>query len=231
MNLRNLGVALVAVFLLGACTVSSAFASNEYSETGGQWYTGASPGTKLTGEKALTTTAGGTLKLKTTVAGTDLDITTTGIKCDSCDITNKTSTTATADATLELTGVTVSEPAGCSVASPVKTNPLTGVVGMNTAHTITTLKLTPVSGNTIAVFELGGETCPIDGKYKLTGTIFAQAAQGTGAFVIIRGFVVGQAIQESAGTATSLKFGENPAFLTGEIKASIGGTEWAPKEK
>jgi hypothetical protein len=47
MSLKKLGMALLAGVVLGAIAATSAFAANEYSETGGAWYTGASPGTKL----------------------------------------------------------------------------------------------------------------------------------------------------------------------------------------
>lgn len=75
-ELEKLGIALLAALALGAISANSAFAASEYSETGGAWYTGASPGTKLAEgtSKTLTTTAVGTQLLETTVAGTALKL-------------------------------------------------------------------------------------------------------------------------------------------------------------
>jgi hypothetical protein len=233
MSLKKLGVALLTMVVLGAVTANSALAANEFSETGGAWYTGTSPGTKLAEgtTKAVTMTAVGTQKLETTVGGTKIDITATGIECISCVIKN-TGTTATMDVTLKFTGVTVSEPATCSIpGGTVETKALTTVVGMNTAKTIATHKLTPQSGSTFASFELTGASCSIAGTYKITGTIFSQTVNATGVFAANQESTLSKAIQESAGTSTSLKFGENGAFLTGAVKASIGGTEWSAKEK
>jgi hypothetical protein len=230
MSLKKLGMALLAVVVLGAIAANSAFAANEYSETGGQWYVS---GSKLSGEKALTTTAVGTQKLATTVAGSPLDLTATGVNCLSCVIKNSTTTTATADGTLEFTGVSVSEPAGCTVAGgTVTTKALTAVVGMNTAGSSATLKFTPQSGTTFATVELGGTECAIAGTYKVTGIAYAKATLATGEFAVNQEITLSQAIQESAGEATSLKFGANAAFLTGAVKGSLAGSpEWGAKKE
>ena len=62
MSLKKLGVALLVVFMLGAIAANSAFAENEWRSENekGQWYTGASPGTKLAiGVTVDVTVAGG----------------------------------------------------------------------------------------------------------------------------------------------------------------------------
>ena len=229
MSLKKLSLALLAVVVLGAVAANGAYATNEFKETGGAWYTGASPGTKLPAgtTKALTATAVGIQKAETTLSGTPLDITATGISCVSCVIKN-VGTAATIEGKLEFTGVTVSAPVGCTVpGGTILTNSLTAVLGMNTAGTVATLKFAPQSGATLAAFTLD---CPT-GTYKLSGVIFAQATNVTGMFAANQEFKFSRAIEESAGEASSLKFGENIAFLTGGFKASIGATEWAGKEK
>jgi hypothetical protein len=234
MSFKKLGMALLAVVVLGAIAANSAFAANEYKETGGAWYTGASPGTKLAegSTKTLTTTAVGTQKLQTTVATSPLDITATGVECVSCVIKN-TGSTATIDGTLKFTSVTVSEPTGCSVeGGTVTTKALTAVLGMkNGSSTIATLKFSPESGTTFATVVLTGTSCPIAGTYKVTGSQFAEATNATGVFAASQEIKLSAAIQEQAGEAGSLKFGANAAVLTGALKGSIGGTEWAGKEK
>jgi hypothetical protein len=232
MSLKKLGVALLALVALGAFMANSAFAANEFKEPAkGAWYVG---GTKLAEgtTKTLNTAAIGTQKLNTTVAGTPLDITATGVECVGCTIKN-TGTTATADGKLKFTGVTVSEPAGCSTTSTIETKALTAVLGMNTGGTIATLKFTPEAGSTtaFATVELTGTSCPIAGLYKVTGTAFAKATNATGVFAESQEITLSKAIQEAAGTATSLKFGENAAFLTGAVKGTLTGvTSWGGKE-
>ena len=239
MSLKKLGVALLAVFVLGAIAANSAFAAAEYKETGGAWYTGASPGTKLPeGQtRVLTTTAMGEKQtLKTTVGTTPLDITATVVNCLSCVIKN-VGTTATIDGKLEFKSVTVTEPKGCSVAGGVvTTNALTAVLGMNTAGTVATIKFSPETGATFALVTLEGKECPISGTYKVTGTQYAQANNATGVFAKSQGITLNQEIQEKAsGVANALKFGENPAVLTGALSAKVFNAEveqeWAGKEK
>ena len=234
MSLKKLGVALLAVFALGAFVASSAFAAEEFKEPGSAWYTGASPGTKLSEstKPTLTTTAIGTQKLETTVATLPLKLTATGVKCTSCVIEN-VGTTAKATGTLEFTGVTVDEPLKCSTTSTITSKALTATVGMKgTSTTIATLKFTPTSGTTFATVELTGSECPIAGLYKVTGTAFAEASNATGVFGKTQEIKLSKTIQESAGTSTSLKFGENSAILTGALNGSLGGTtEFAAKKE
>jgi hypothetical protein len=98
------------------------------------------------------------------------------------------------------------------------------------SSTVATMKLAPESGSTFATIELTGEKCPIAGLYKLTGTVFAEMSNATGTFGKKQPIKFSKAIQESAGTASSLKFGENAATLTGEINMS-SETEFAVKQE
>jgi hypothetical protein len=231
MNLRLFGLALLATIALGAGATSSASAENEYAETGGQWYVS---GSKLTGEKSFTTSAVGTQKLETTVAGSPLDLTFTGVTTISGVFYNSTLTVATMDEIKEYTGATVSSPTGCSVSGgKVTTKPLSGKLGMNVPLGTTQLvKFVPVSGTTIAQVQIVGPSCPDAGIYELTGAGFSKIKSTTGEFAVEQEFLSSKAIQESAGTATSLKFGGNGAILTEDVKVKLAGEPtWGAKEK
>ena len=235
MSLKKLGVALLVVFMLGAIAANSAFAENEWRSENekGQWYTGASPGTKLAvGTTVDVTVAGGASAIVGALGGGVVirfdSTSTTGLTCSVLDST-------TTDATISCValvfhGVTVSGPGatGCSTPSTITTKELKGVLGMNKAGTIATFKVTPKEGTTFATIELTG-TCANAGLYKVTGTVYAQATNATGVFAKTQKLTFSEAIQKSAGTATSLKFGENGAFLSGGLEATAA-VEWAGKE-
>jgi hypothetical protein len=234
MSLKKFGVTMLALVVLGAIAASSAFAENEFKETGGAWYTGASPGTKLAEGTSKTLTVapvGEKQTLETTVAGLPLDITAKKVACSgTCTIKN-VGTKATIDGALVFSELTVSNPANCTTTSTITSKALTAILGMNTAGTKAILKFTPETGTTFAVVELLGASCPISGTYKVTGSVFGEASNATGVFGVTQQVNFSKTIQEAQGTATSLKFGENSAILTGALNGSIGGTEWAGKEK
>jgi hypothetical protein len=245
MSLKKLGVALLTVFALGAFMASSAFAANEFVTTQGYWYTGASPGTKLgfgaaNAKTLLVKALGEKQTLTTTVAGTPLDITAKKVSCVGCVIDNTTAAesgnakdTATLMGKLKFEEVSVSEPAGCSTTTTIETKELTAELGMNAAGTKTTLEFFPTLGKTtsFALVELSGSGCAISGTYKVTGTVYGESVNATNVFAKGQKVKVSKAIQESAGTATSLSFGTNPAILTGELEGTLeSGAEWAGKE-
>jgi hypothetical protein len=226
MSFKKLGVALLAVVVLGAVMANSAFAENEFKEPAtGTWFVN---GTKLPvgTHKALTTTAVGTSDLLTSVGGSPLKLTTEKITCLECFIDNTEGTVATIMGTLSFTEVKVAEPAGCSVSGgEVKTKPFTGVIGMIKAGTAVTVKETPETGTTFATVVLTGTSCAIAGEYKVTGVIYGQAAGATGVFKASQEFAYSEAIQKSAGTATSLKFGANAAILSGHLTGALTSGE------
>jgi hypothetical protein len=213
---------------------NSAFATNDFKETGGAWYTGASPGTKLAEgtTKSLTTTAVGENQTwETTIASSKVDITAKKVECKSCVIKN-VGTAAKIDGTFIYRGMSVTEPVNCSISESIELKPETLTVGMNKAGTLWTYLMVPQSGSTIATVELFGEKCAIAGLYKLAGVIFGQAASATGVFGTTQEIKFSKTIQESAGEASSLKVGSIPAFVTGAFKATLAGaTEWTAKEK
>jgi hypothetical protein len=104
MRLKKLGAALVVVAALAAVLASSSFAAAT-TETKA-W--------NVTGE--ATSKAVGTATFKTEVAGTPYVLQATGINCEGCK-TENSGGVAVGSGKLKFTGVTVKEPAGCSVAS------------------------------------------------------------------------------------------------------------------
>ena len=233
MSLKKLGVALLVVFMLGAIAANSAFAENEFSETGGQWYTGASPGTKLAvgGSQAINV-LGGAASLTGKMAGSAFRFDSTSTTGDTCLFTQTTTTMTTLDCkALVFHGVSVSGGpfSGCTTPTTLTTKELTAVLGMNRAGTIATLKITPKEGATFATVELTG-TCATMGLRKLTGTVFAQADNATGVFTETQTLTVSEAIQKSAGTATSMRFGEDGLYLNGSLEGTAT-LPWSAKEK
>ena len=239
MSFKKLGVALLAVFALGAIMASSAFAENEFSATGGQWYTETEPGVFKKLEVGVTddlTVTGGAASLVSEIGTKPIKFTSTGVTGTECSAVNNTTTSATIDCkALVFTGVSVSgeAAAGCSTPTTITSKELTGVLGMNKAGTLATLKITPKAGEAaaFATVELTG-TCANAGLYKVTGTVFAQSTNATGIFAKTQSLTVSEAIQKSAGTASSLKFGEKAAIINGSLEGTeTGGKPWAGKEK
>ena len=235
MSLKKLGVALLVVFMLGAIAANSAFAENEWRSENekGQWYTGASPGTKLAvgASPVSITVSGGAANLTGKIAESAIKFSATSAAGETCSFEQAATTTAALDCkALKFSGVAVSGPAaeGCSTPTTITSKELTGVLGMNKAGTIATIKITPNEGATLATVELTG-SCANAGVYRVSGTIYAQATNATGAFAKTQKLTVSEAIQKSAGTATSLKFDISGAFINGGLEGTAA-VEWAGKE-
>ena len=210
---------------------------NNWNATTGSWYTRSGEvESKLavgTGTIDLTV-SGGASSLTSTIGAKPINFSSTGVTGTECSATNPTSSSTTIDCkALVFSGVTVSGEAatGCSTPATITTKELTGVLGMNKAGTVATIKITPKAGATaaFATVELTG-TCANAGLYKVVGTVFAQAANATGVFAKTQKLSFSEAIQGDAGTPTSLKFGENGAFINGSLSATAA-VEWAGKEK
>ena len=230
MSLKKLGVALLAVFVMGAIVANSAYAENEYV-AGGQFYKNET--TKITSPLSVTL-SGGSSFLTSTIATKPIKFSSTGVTGTGCALSNLTTTTATTDCTnLVFSGVTVSgeAAAGCSTPTTITTKEVTAILGMNSAGTLATKKWTPKAGAgaPFATIELTG-TCANAGLYKFTGAIYSQLTNATGVFSTSQELTFSEAIQKSAGTATSLKFGENAAFINGGLKGTAAST-WGFKKE
>jgi hypothetical protein len=205
--------------------------TNQFSESGSAWYTGASPGTKLAEgtTKTITTKAATKVTMETSLFGGAIKLEANSVGCSTCVIKNVGSN-ALEEVTLQLKEASMSQPAGCSVPETITTKRLKGAVGMNKAGTIGTVKYVPESGIALFTLEISGASCAIAGTYKITGTLFGELTNATGVFSSTQRLKLSRAVQESAGTASSMTFGENPLFFTGEIDNSAE-VEYAAKEK
>jgi hypothetical protein len=99
----------------------------------------------------------------------------------------------------ELSGCSVSKPAGCSTPATIKTVQLKAL--SEAVGEVDKINFTPASGTAIATIKIEG--CAAEGSYKLTGTLtgLVQAASPPSV--------------EFSATSSALKFGLNAATLTG----------------
>jgi hypothetical protein len=220
--------------VLDAIAANSALAENAF-KAGGTWTVNAAAlGTASANAKALTMKAAGKSSLVTTIGSFKFDLTMGEIACLGCKIENKAGETqATIGGVLAFKKVTLSEPAtGCSVpGGEIQTKELTATLGMGGSGTGSTLRFTPATGPTSFTLILEGASCAIAGSYKFTGTFFAEATNPTNITVATQEFKMSEAIQKSAGTATSLQLGGNAAFLTGSLTGTLStGEKWGGTE-
>jgi hypothetical protein len=149
-------------------------------------------------------------------------------------ITSKAGAVASGSGKLRLEGVTVVEPAGCTVSSEA------GVSGeivtkslvfhgdwmdTNTANTKAFVQFLPETGATFAQFELsGGECAGLSGKKNITGSVFGESKLSTGVESKVQELVFSTGVQETAGAG--LLVGTKAAQFSGTIavKASSGAS-------
>jgi len=238
MRLRKLGSAILVVLAVGAVIGSNASAA--VTTGAAEWYTGASPGTTLTGDQAITASIGthpgiGAKFRLISVIGIDIELTATGVECIGCQITNSAVTekipaVAIGKGKLKFTGVTADAPTGCTVRNEnssgqvgvVETKPLT-VHADWMEESKAFQQWFPQSGTVFATFYVEGGGCAaITGSYNLKGTLFSEAKNATGVQAAVQEVVFSPAIQTTTGA--ELKIGTQRADLTGTIAFSIGGT-------
>jgi hypothetical protein len=227
MSIKKFGAALVAVLALTAIAASSASAT--VSTTAAQWYTGASPGTTLAGETAVTGSPSGTTTLEGEIAGKKVKLSTSTFNCVGCKIKNSavetagTATIATGEGQIEYTGVTVVEPTVCTVHTAgvagdgtIITKPLKihgDWMDTNTENKHAFLQFIPKTGSVFASLEFTGTNCPIAGPDNVTGTVFGESTNNTGVQAVTQPLKFSAAVQSTTGA--SLKLGVNAATLTG----------------
>jgi hypothetical protein len=211
MKLKKLGLAFVVVCALGVVMASSAFAAAE-TGTGAmaQWYTGAAPGTLLSGSE--TVSSSGTGELVTEVGTTKLILKSTGLNCLNCKIENSGGV-AVGSGELEFTGVTVSAPSTCAVTGgKVTTKPLK-ISADWMIGTADYIKFEPVTPSTFATLTLakGTGACAIAGSYNVSGSVFVKANNATGVQEVSQVVQSSGAINKEAGG--ELLFGSKSAEL------------------
>lgn len=216
MDLKRLGAAALVVAAIGAVLASSASAAATTTDV--KWYTGTAPGTELVGSAALTSSAvaGWTIDLPG-LGGESLDL--FGIECEGCKIENSGGT-AVGSGKLKFTGVTVTKPEGCSVASTITTKALT-IRADYMIGSVDYWLFEPAAGSEAGLFtvELTGAECPVKTAIVPKGTLFMKAANATGTQAAEQELSSSAAINSEAGG--NLHVGSEAASMTGSIKFNL----------
>ena len=217
MRLKKLGAALVVVAALGAVLASSALAAAVTEDV--KWYTGAAPGTELSGTAAVTSEQVGEATMATTVSGQAIELHSTNVKCSGCIIENSGGT-AIASGKVEFTGVTVAKPSGCGVASTITTKALKVKADYMIGSTAYTL-VEPAAGSEtgFATVELTGASCPIKTAIIPKGIVFCQWSNSTGTQATEHTASGSAAINSTAGG--SLHVGTETLTVTGTMKGKL----------
>ena len=221
MSLKKLGAVLVVVAALGAMLASSAFAAATTTDV--KWYTGAAPGTELSGSETVSAEQLGVATFKTTVAATEIVIKATGVECVECKIENSAGK-AVGSGKLKFLGVTVEKPAGCSVASTITTKALSIQADWMIGAT-NYVKFFPTAGEEagFATIELTGASCAIKTAIIPKGSVFTQSVNPTGTLASPQQIASSATINSTAGG--SLHVGTETASLTAETKFKLSGAK------
>lgn len=218
MRLKKFGALAIAVFALGAVLASSASAT---ATTGlASW--------KING-KAITTHAvtcrigehegASRFTLSTSLLGQSITLTATGVNCPESRIFNEGGA-AKDEGFIEFTGVTVDEPAKCTVPNgTVKTNLLSTELYMEGTKVYD--RFVPKTGTVFVELTLSGKECAAAGTYPVEGEVFGEAAFETGVERAEQPLTFSGAINATAGG--SLTFFGEPASLTGRAINEVGG--------
>lgn len=225
--LRISGGAVVAFILLLVNTGSALGAATTENRT---WHSGTTEGgvsvlagsEEVTAEIATNPSVGKTFIIKTKISGTTIELAATGISCVSCTIFNEGGG-ARGRGKTRFTGVTVKTPSTCKVKEgAIMTNELT--VDATYMEGSKPLRLiTPTTGEAFATvtLEKGTGTCAITGSYIVKGSIFSEGTLATGVYKTEQPSTFSPSINSAAGGA--LKFGAEPAELTGSVILKDGG--------
>jgi hypothetical protein len=196
--------------------------------TGGSWYEEGVGKLPANTHTAVACEAEGNLKLVASIGAPKVPITltATGVECIEASIFNDENGAATDQGKLRFTGVTVDDPAACSVENgTVTTNNLHTELYMDSSKTsIAFDKFEPATGITnLAVVKLIGPECFIAGSRSLKGTFYGQAVNATGIQAVTQPLKFGKAVEETATGKLNLEFAGNPAELEGQTVNFLTG--------
>jgi hypothetical protein len=218
MRLKKLGSALVVIAALGAVLASSALAGAVTEDV--KWYTGASPGTELSGSEAVSASLVGSATL---LSGSSVGFHMTGVECLGCKIENSGGT-AVGSGQLRFTGVTVEKPARCSVGSTITTKALSWQADwMFGSATYWRFVPTAGAGTAFIAFELSGTECSMPGIFNHIGTLFVQSANSTGTQAAEQKLNSSGEINSGAGGVTH--FGSEEAALAATLNFKLSGAK------
>ena len=248
MSIKKLGAAIVAVLALTALAASSASAAVETKAV--EWYTGPTAGTVTTlgTDTGVTASLASPSTLATTILGTETEIKATGLECLECNITNEEVTeklgkVGVGDGKIRFTGVTVTKPANCTVrgieaggglepVGQITTRPLKVHADWQDAAQTNKkafLGFFPTAGRTtpFAGVKLEGGSCIVAGNYNVTGSVYGESTNNIGTMATVQPLNFSAAVQSTTGA--NLKFGTNPATLTGTANFAAMGAFFGVK--
>ena len=206
MRLTKLCLALLAILALGAVAANTAMATA--TESNGFWYV--EGGAKLPAEEKgpIVCAQEGEAALTTTVGGKPLKFKATGGTCPESVIFNEGSK-AKGTQKIKLTGVTVVEPAGCTVSGgEIETALLSSQIYMEGTKVL--VRYAPASGTIFAEPKITG--CSIKGAYPIKGVVFGEWGNVTGVEAAKNTITFSGAINAAAGG--SLTVAGQPAAVT-----------------
>ena len=148
-------------------------------------------------------------------------ITATGAECVESSIYNEGEVGMGAGK-LKLTGVSVSEPSGCSVKDgTIESNPLHSELQLDVAEPETVFdKFEPASGYVnLAVAHIVGAECSVAGNKALKGSFYGKAFYPLGTEVAVQRLDFSTASEEAATGEVNLEFAGHPAELTGRTES------------
>lgn len=226
MRLSKLGIGLMAVLAIAAVTASSAFAGTvtqastwKVGEAGTALKSGESRAAKCHLEEEG---AGGKAKLNAQAFGglIQVELTATGIECVEATI-NQTTVGGVAMAEdagkIRFTGVSVMEPAECTVPSTLTTNKLKTKIEMHSGSgaegEIVFDRFEPETGNVF--IEIPFSNCAIAGNQPVEGSVYGQSGLKTGQLSAQQTLTFSSAVNTTAGG--TLQFAGEPASLTANV--------------
>ncbi|HXF32337.1 MAG TPA: hypothetical protein VN522_12525 [Solirubrobacterales bacterium] len=215
MGVKNLGAALFAALALGAMTAGSVFAAPATVKS--YWLENGATPSGSTATKC--SKASESLSLKSTVAGSPVWLTATAVECVTGSKIEHTPVEgvemAVGSGTLRFTGLTVMEPAGCTVAeSTITTEPLVSNVELEGESVYQ--KIAPAPGKTkLATVKL--RNCAAEGNYNVTGFVRGLEANKTG----VESTNQKLKFNSTSNAVSELKLGGNTATLEGEVNNEL----------
>jgi hypothetical protein len=201
---------------------STAFA--EPTTGNSQWYIN---GSKLASGSSETVTCAKTgtepIILSTTIGGGAITIRSTNVECVESKIT-QTGTMAEDSGKLRFIGVSVVEPAGCSVAATLTTEALKTHLEMD--GTTTYDRFEPAAGPTEKFITLKITKCAFEGSYPIKGYVRGRS-NPTGTAAVIQPLT----FDSSSAAVSGLTIGGNGVTFTGTFANTLSsGLSWEAEE-
>lgn len=220
---KGLRVAVLLGALVIIWTASSANAMATPETRTSWWYVG---GTALTAGSSETIKCSKTGSAAIEIGGTSFQVHATGVECLSATIKNELvsgNKMGLGGVTLKFTGVTVTQPVGCTTAATFTTNAISTNAELESANkTENYLRFVPASGDTFASITFSN--CAAAGTYLWKGIFFGEWVNAIGVFAKTQQLN----FQPFLGVTT---FGGKAAHISGSANFEVAsGKEFGIKE-